>query len=402
MLESLCVICKGRGWCGKPCPILAKLKEFQPKIKEHFSGSSPPEIFVGRYGYPSVYTGILAPPESGDTTKYSMPEQWHAEKASILQILSYRATLIYSRFKSNIKERKNKLLGLMQELSLSSKPVSTEFWLKKKPSFKIQLDMHMPIISNPSLLVKAKLEENPYVERKVDYLTSDYDVKAGIAMEELYKAKIPISSIIKILSAGMIGLAIQRKLVPTRWSTTAIDSTISKQLIKKIRYYQEISEFQLFNANYLGNYYEILFLPSSFAFEVMEAKLPGSVWNPSGSTFFIAADYEGWHGRKSYASNTGGGYYAPRLAIVEYLGKIKRQASCLVMRECRKEYFVPCGVGILRECCREALQKKPEKFSSLKDTLQAAQKRLKLPIKVFTKKSKLLKEYKEQKKLSEF
>lgn len=404
-MQSLCVICKGREWCGRQCPILAKLKYFQPKVDLEFSGSSPPEIFVGRYGYPKVFTGILAPPEIGETSHLSMPEEWYVEKADILKILSYRSRLIYSRFQSSIKEvrkENDKLLGVMREVALASKPASLEFKLKKKPQLRMQLDMYNPIIGNPAPLVKARLTQNPAIAKKVDYLTSDTDIKAGQAAQELYKVKISISSIIKILSAGMLGLKIQRKLVPTRWAVTAIDSTISKQLIERIKFYPKISEFLLFHSSYVGNYYEILLLPQEFSFEVMEAKMPGSVWNPQGIETFICADYEGYHGRKTYASNCGGGYYAPRLAIVEYLDKIKRQASCLVMRECRQEYWAPCGVGVLRECCRDALTKRPERFASLKEALTKAQTRFKLRIETFIKKSKLLYEYKKQLKLTQF
>jgi len=335
----------------------------------------------------------------------SMPEEWHAEKADIVKILSYRSRLIYSRFQSSIKEirKENRnLVKVMQEVALASKSTSLEFELKKKPQLRIQLDMHMPVIGNPAPLAKARLTQNPYIEKKVDYLTSDTDIKAGQAVQELYKAKISISGLIKILSAGMLGLKMQRKLVPTRWAVTAVDSIISKQIIEKVKFYPKISEFLLFHSDYLGNYYEILLLPGEFSFEVIEAKMPGSVWNPQGIHTFICADHEGYYGRKTYASNCGGGYYAPRLAIAEYLNKMKRQASCLVMRECRPDYWAPCGVGVLRETARDALTKKPEHFGTLKEALTKAQTRFKLKIETFIKKSKLLYEYKTQLKLVQF
>jgi len=100
--SELCIRCKGRGYCGKPCKILAKLKDFFPKSKIHFSGSSPPEVFVGRIGYPYVNTGILAPQEYGNKEEMSMPERWYGKKLSIKDILNYRGQLIYSRFKSKI------------------------------------------------------------------------------------------------------------------------------------------------------------------------------------------------------------------------------------------------------------------------------------------------------------
>ncbi len=72
-MPELCVKCKGRGFCGKPCKILARIKKFQPKVNLDFSGSSPPEIFVGHNGYPNLFSGILSPVEVGKTENMSMP-----------------------------------------------------------------------------------------------------------------------------------------------------------------------------------------------------------------------------------------------------------------------------------------------------------------------------------------
>jgi len=400
--SELCARCKGRGYCGKSCPILAKFNFFG-KTKTHFSGSSPPEIFVGRIGYPQINTGILSPEEYGDTSSFSMPEIWYEKNFSIKQILDLRSRLIYARFKSNIKEarKSSKFLALMQEISMADKKVDTEIFLKKPPKFDINIDKHIPIIGNPAPLLNARLEENPHVPKKVEYLAGDTDIKAIQAINELYQANIQISNIIKVLSAGLLGLGIRRKLVPTRWAITATDDTISKLLLEKIRYYPEISEILLFHSEYLGNHYEFLLLPDKFSFEVIEAKLTGSVWNPVGP-LYLAIDYEQFTGRKNYAANVTGAYYSNRLALCEYLEQIKKQASCLVMRECKPEYYAPLGVGILREASRDAFLKKPEKFLSINQALEQAQKRLRLPTSVFKNNSWLLKEYKKQTRLSKF
>jgi hypothetical protein len=59
-------------------------------------------------------------------------------------------------------------------------------------------------------------------------------------------------------------------------------------------------------------------------------------------------------------------------------------------------------VGILRECSRNAFEKHPEKFTSLQEALQAAQKRMRMPISEFTGRSMLLKNFKTQKRISEY
>jgi len=401
---KLCVKCKGKGWCGEPCKVYSKIKNFTPKTKTHFSGNSPPEIFVGRYNYPHINAGILSPEEHKDTEELSMPEIWHKKNLSINQILSNRGKLIYGKFKTQIKspKTKNKFTSLMQEISMAYKSVSTEFFLKKPPKQNLEINRTSPIIGNPAPLDYARLQENPKIKPKVDYLVSDTDNKAVNSIKELYNSNIPVSNIIKILSAGLLGLKTQRKLVPTRWSITATDDTISKQLLEKIKYYPEISETLLFHSYYVGNHYEILLLPDKFAFEVIEAYMSGSVWNPSLTEVKISQDYEGFNKRKSYASEVTGAYYTARLALAEYLEKINRQCSCLVLREERPEYNAPLGVGILRETCRQAFKNPPEKFATTKEALQQAQTRLKLPTEILTKDSILLKEVGKQKRLSEW
>lgn len=401
---ELCVRCRGRGFCKSPCKIYSKIKDFIPKTKTHFSGDSPPEIFVGRYNYPNINAGILSPDEMGETSNLSMPEIWHENNLGIDEILSLRSKLVYGKFSTKIKnarvyESKNKFLNIMQEISRSYKPVSTEFYLKKPPRKNLEMNKYTPIIGNPAPLEFARLEENPKVMPKVDYLTGDTDAKAVTGIVELYNSRIEISNINKILSAGLLGKKTARKLVPTRWAITAVDDTLSKQLIRKIKYYNEISEFLLFHSYYNGNHYEILLLPDRFSFEVIEAELRGSVWNQTKKVS-VMKDYENYFGRKTYASEVSGAYYANRLSLCEYLTKIKRQATALFFREVRPEYYAPLGVGILREVTREAFRKKPERFSELKDALNSCNKRLKLGIDTFVKNSNLLKDFNKQKKLS--
>jgi hypothetical protein len=401
-ISDLCVKCQGKGLCGKPCPILNKFK-ILGKTKTHFSGSSPPEVFVGRMGYPNINAGILSPENYGDTEIYSLPELWHKNKFSIEDIISLRAKLIYAKFKTNIKNvrKKDKFLDIAKEISLTNKHVDTEVFLSKPVTSEFRLDNQSPIIGNPAPLKSIRLEENPKVEKKAEYLSNDTDVKAENAVIELYNSNLTITHITKLLSIGNLGLKTKRKLVPTRWSITATDDIISNFLLDKIRYYKEIDEILVFTSEYLGNHYEFLLLPDKFSFEVIEAKMTGSVWNPS-SPLCIAKDYEGFNGRKSYASDVTGAYYANRLSLCEYLERIKRQSSCLVIREVREEYSAPCGVGILREASRNAFSKNPEKFISLQEAFKKIQTRLRLPISNFKNNSWLLKEYGKQTRLSKF
>jgi hypothetical protein len=235
----------------------------------------------------------------------------------------------------------------------------------------------------------------------VDYLVSDTDSKAVNSILELYNSSIEISNINKILSVGLLGLKTQRRLVPTRWSITAVDDTISKNLLEKIRHYPEISEILVFNSEYNGNHYEILLLPDKFSFEVLEAEMKGSLWN-NAKEVSITQDYEFFNGRKTYAYEVTGAYYANRLGLCEYLERIKHQATAIFFREVTPDYYAPLGVGILREITRAAFQKNPEKFSTFQEAFNQMQSRIHIPIKTFISKSILLREFGKQTRLNKW
>lgn len=389
----------------KAAVILSKIQGSFPKVKLHFSGSTPPEIFVGRMNYPNVFSGILAPDYKGDTTVLSSPEEWVKQNLPIETVLAHRGSMVYGRQMTNVKLNKS-LSDVTQQLALSSKPVATEFFLKRQPTLQYTSSKVMSIMANPAPIERVILEENPFVEKKVDYISSDYDVKATTALKELYSSNIKVSHLQKLFSAGLLGVKTQRKLVPTKWGITAVDDTISKILLKKIKLYKEISEILLFSDNYAGNYYNIILLPGEFKFEVIEESIPEIVDKSKQSLMNheigFWQDYEGFFGRKNYASSVTGAYYANRLAICEYLEKIKRQATILVLRETSEEYYAPLGVGILREVTRRAMNQNPEKPESIGETLKIIDSRIKVPIEKFAKISWILANYKKQKKITDF
>jgi len=386
---TYCKLC-GKYNCKEHAFFLGRVE-----ILKEFSGSSPPEIFVGRWDYPNVYAGILSPAEYGNTKVFSSPEVWHEKQIQIPTILDFRKKLIYGRIKSNVKKvfESRNFNQVFQEIAMTSKPIATGFKLKKPLVRNEERESSVPLIKNAAFIDQVRLEENPKIEHKVDYLVNDNEVKSSQAIVELDKDKIETSTIIKILSAGLLGLQKNRKLVPTRWSITAVDDALSKEKLKRIRYYKQINDILVFHAEYLGNHYEFLLLPEEYSFEVIEISLRNSgVWQ----------DYEGFFGRKDYASSVTGAYYANRLALTEYLDRIQRQAKCIVFRQVSEEYYAPLGVGILREVSREAFSKLPERFSKINDALNLIQNRLKIPVTNYTEKSVLLRTYGQQKKITSF
>ncbi len=339
---------------------------------KEFIGTSPPTIFVGRFFYPKVNVGILSPPQHIENAAIlDSPEDWYKMQANISDILHFRGQMIFSRFRtSSVRRPSGKLEEVTQEVAMAKKQTDVEIELWKNPKFNFMFNPWHAPIGNPAPIVKARLTENPTVERKVDYVISDLDLKANNAVIDLYSEGLQTSRIQKIFSAGLIGVPIQRKFVPTRWSITAVDDIIGKSLREKIKDFPELNEIQLFHNEYLGNHYEILVLPKEYQFELVE------VWNSDLPKPSIGSDYEQYWGRKDYATNTHGAFYAGRLAVLEYLMKIKRQASILIVREILPSYDIPMGIWQLRETVRGAFETSPEKFTTVGQAIEKINSRL--------------------------
>jgi hypothetical protein len=388
--------------CGNfNCPVCAKaysqIKVKKRIVKENFTteGVAP---FVGRYGYPSINIGILAPPEEKeDSWLYDAPKYWAVNNFQIPKIIDFRSSLINSRHQINIKE-KNKFLELNQEVSMSSKPVEVDINLKEKPHFRISYDNYMAPTGPYAELKKAKLTENPKIHTKVQKVHYDSDLKANDALVYLYENKFDENFLSGILSVGNVGIGKNRKLVPTRWSITATDDTLGKHLTKEIKKFNELNNYSAFFNSYLGNYYLILCFPEVWSYELFEMH----VSNPEN----FMTDYEPYEGRKYYAEETAGGYYTVRLAALEKLNEMKRQGSVLALRFVSGDYTLPLGVWVTREAARKSMASKPIEFSSKELMLEYAKKLVKkkfgCDLEIQLKQSVLLKNIKQQSKLMKF
>jgi hypothetical protein len=391
-----CLKCKGRGHCGRKfCAIASKVRS-QKVLNEHakqdFFGAAP-NIFVGKYGYPDVNVGILSTEQYNN---HDAPLVWKTNNYQIQDIIDLRTGLINSSFKANIRSFDDRMLELSQEVSLSSKPVDIEVNLSKKPFFRLSLTQDTAPHGPNVRLKKARLTENPKIPHKVDRLVSDPDVKAADAIAELRK-DYDEHYLTKVLSVGNLGIKDERKLVPTRWSITAVDDIIGKQMIEEVKKYQE-SDYLAFFGGYLGNYYLILLFPHCWSYELFESVV--------GDTSPPMTDYEPYGGRKDYADDTAGGYYAARHAILEKLTSIKRQAGVLALRFITNEYWAPLGVWVVREATRNSMSSKPIEFASKELMLKYAEalvrKKFSTDISSILQQSRLLDQINKQRTLRAF
>ncbi len=396
------------GDCGKGrCPVCARnnaIYKVKNKIETENFTSDAVSPFVGRFGYPNVNVGILAPPErSDDSWLYDAPKFWSSENFEIPKIVDFRSSLLNSRDNVNIR-KKIKLIEISQDIAMSSKPVDVEIQLKEKPRFQLNLDSHMAPTGPNAKLKKASLTENPKIHTKVYKVFDDIDLKAQDAVNYLFENNFDENFLSKLLSVGVLGLKVNRKLTPTKWSITATDDIIGKNLINEIKDFSETDSYYSFFGNYLGNYYLILMFPEIWSYELFETYVPQNwIYNKE---LRYTTDYENYSGRKEYASNTAGGYYTVRLAILEKLKEMKRQASVLALRFITDEYTMPLGVWVTRQTARKSMISKPIEFSSKELMLDYAGKLIKRKfgynVDYLLSSSILLKNIKQQTKLAKF
>ncbi|MHC1611168.1 MAG: hypothetical protein ACXQTW_06185 [Candidatus Methanospirareceae archaeon] len=399
-----CIVCKGsRLLCGrKTCPLLAALRKRKKfadfaTTTEYFGLST--SVFIGRIGYPNVRVGPMAVLEGLESDLelggLEEPSEWFAQGLGMEEIVELRSAMLRSKRCEHIKSRSNFVSG-MTEIALAQQPVDVELTFKNKPSFNLSFsDVLQPIGASVDVK-RMKVTDNPKIPKKVDRIVSD-ELRAVEAIHELYDLGLDVYKVSTILSSGVLGLGSAKKMVPTRWSITATDEIIFKRLAPQLRDYPTVDSYYVYESSYLDNHFLILLMPSLFEYENFEAWFPGSIWSTAvGQRPVIVEEYESFKGRKRYAVDEGGGYYAARLAVVEALHRMRRQAGVVVFREIHPRYSVPLGVWVVRETVRDAFRKRGEKFETKKEALDFIDSRLKegtpLGIKDFEALSKILRQ----------
>ncbi|MEM2085896.1 MAG: Nre family DNA repair protein, partial [Archaeoglobaceae archaeon] len=322
---KLCILCRGRMLCNLPyCPMLSGYRiKVDFNLKE-ISGSSPPALFVGRANYPKVRVCPALPPVVGDTTLYDKPELWG--EMPIEKILDFRYSLIHGQFIADVRNPRSREADILQEISLYEKPVELEVIFEKPPAPKVLFDDSTPPMGPSAPAKDVRICSTPKAPKVVEEVYESTDLGAFEAMRLLYEEGIAVSHIQKLLSAGALG--VRRKLVPTRWAITAVDDSISKQIIEDLKHFENLDHYRVFVLKEKSNLFMVILTPQTWCFEWGEAWFPKTTWN-FGNEMFIETDWEDHRGRRTYAS-LGGCYYASRLATTEYLRKIGRQAGAIV------------------------------------------------------------------------
>jgi hypothetical protein len=424
-LEKFCPMClRVRRLSGeKKCAIHVKansLAAHHPEFDlKSIAGSSPPGVFVGRFGYPNVSVGPMVPSISGDTEILDTPEWWMGKGFD--EIVDFRYSLLRGYSKANVSDAQKggRLIETLQDVAMMTKSVDTELVLARPPRKMLDLrEDSQPF--GPTAPLTSFHAGNSSVDNRIEKAFYDGDLPADDAVLQLYRNGVLVTRIQRAFSLGMFGESKRRKLVPTRWSITAVDSNLSLKLMARLRHHPLIDEFRVYKYTYLDNIYVGILTPESWKFEWIEAwfepellatSFPdvnmaedvekSSYVSRDGYRPVMLGDSEGFRGRKTYA-RPGGCYYSARLAVSEYLDMIGRQAGAIMLREIHPGYIMPVGVWNVRESLRSLFKTPFERFDSMDNAMNHVSSIFEIPKRGWMETSMLLQNAYLQRKISEF
>ena len=146
----MCLRCRSAQMlCGKPvCPIMVKYQAFARTLPMlgglDLEGSSPPGLFVGRFGYPKVAVGPLVTPMHGDTLLLDTPEDWVGRTVS--EVVGFRTMLVRGtqRLKVTDAEKSIRLVDDVQTLALATDSVEVEARFARPPRGHLALSDELP------------------------------------------------------------------------------------------------------------------------------------------------------------------------------------------------------------------------------------------------------------------
>lgn len=353
------------------------------KVGKDLEGSTPPSVFIGRWSYPKVYAGPMMVGESGDTSIMDSPESWIGENKTQEDIINYRMNLVRGKHLIKITDLENPFVEKLQDISLASKSIDSEATFGKRPRGALLTEDSMP--HGPSAVIERFDIDAVRWDKQLEKTFYDTDLNACEAVLNLHNKDVPFTAMQKAFSVGAIGTKNKRKLVPTRWSITACDSTLADLFLKDVRKFDIIDTYRVYEFGSLNNYYIIILTPTEWQYEWYEAFI-----QLIGKEELIFSDYETTTDKKEY-STVGGCYYTSKMAVLDALVKEKKQAGLIVLREAYEGY-VPLGVFNVRENMKEAMLNPYKEFETLKDALRYAGTKLKIPISKYVKQGTLLNE----------
>jgi len=321
--------------CGlQKCPLYDNLNKFHSLgWKKDVEAPSPPHYMISWKNYPDVAIGPSLALGGLANNAYEM---------SLEDFITVRA--------NELRTYQVKGIRNSEELALSTNTLQFDVRLKTTPKL---FQLNPQGVSAPAESISTS--ETPKVPGKVYSLVDSHDIKAQSALMEL--EEFGFDYMVQVLSTGNLGLPTQRKMVPTRWAITAVDSSLAKSHFQKIRGKPQINNIEVYESHHWDNHFLVILVPWGWAFEMLESWYGG----------VPVHDHEYGRLKKDYAKNVTGAYYAARLEILKSLYERGRLATGIVIRWVGKKYVYPVGVWHIRDAVKRALAKSPKKFESFQE-----------------------------------
>ncbi len=137
---------------------------------------------------------------------------------------------IASRLTPSVHDTWDGFVGVQREVAIADRPVDLEIGLDDKPDLGLEAGTDVATRVAPRQCSQRRTAgESVRSEAGQEDLRRRRLAGPG-AMTYLYRRGFDVYEINSILSAGALGEAKQRRLVPTRWSITAVDDTVGQFL----------------------------------------------------------------------------------------------------------------------------------------------------------------------------
>ncbi len=361
---ELCYRCKTfKRLCGLPnCPVKERLKvivKTYVKISSSssFLGGSPPSGVVGEHNYPkvSIYVGV-SPESSDDDIRFlEDPQKWWSLRLSLDDVVKLRSSLV-SIVQKNINVKSVDELA-SKEISLievSSRPVDCDVNVEKILDSRILFDLKLLPLS-VRVLGRLKVCSNPKIDKSVEKIIHDYDMKARDAVIKLYEDGVDIYTIQRAFSFGLLGTRRFRKIVPTRWAITAVDRIITGYLRNKVKQLKIYDKYEIYQITFMNNRFTVIVLPGNIRILWLEFWYPRNGFNNRNPVLSLKIEED----LKGDVETMDGGFEAARMGILEALYRQGFQCRVIIVREILPEYYIGIGNWHIREDTRNVFNLQP-------------------------------------------
>ncbi|MBR9681642.1 MAG: hypothetical protein GOV00_02455, partial [Candidatus Altiarchaeota archaeon] len=237
-----CIKCKGRLWCRLTrCPVYDRARSLRKiKFKKNVEAPTQPFYMISWKNYPRVAVG----PHLSVNSK-------GIEKSMKISMDDFLVNM-----SSQVRPFEVKSIRTSEEAALSINPIFVNAELKSAINVN-EFDLgQVPTVSAR----KITLEDTPKIPGKVFEIVDSYDLKASFAVNSL-EDNFGFDYAVQALSTGNLGVKSERKMVPTRWAITAVDSIIAKGLFEKVKTFEEVRDFEIYELVHWDNHFVILIVP---------------------------------------------------------------------------------------------------------------------------------------------